>query len=196
MSIILASASPRRRELLGRLGVRELTVLPADADETIPAGMEVSMAVRELSRRKALWAADRARPGDAVIAADTLVYLDGAVLGKPRDAQEAFSMLERLSGRGHEVYTGVTVIKDGALLCEAERTAVYFRSLSQAEIRAYVETGEPMDKAGAYGIQEFGALLVARVEGDFYNVMGLPLCRLYGMLSRVGVELLTGRQTG
>lgn len=193
MSIILASASPRRRELLGRLGVRDLVVLPANADETIPEGMEVSDAVCELSRRKARWAAERVRPGDAVIAADTLVHLDGAVLGKPRDESEAFSMLERLSGRGHAVYTGVTVIKDGVLLSEYERTEVYFRALSTAEIRAYIGTGEPMDKAGAYGIQEFGALLVSRVEGDFFNVMGLPLCRLYGMLSRVGVELLTGR---
>lgn len=134
--------------------------------------------------------AEQCAPGDVIIAADTIVCLDGDILGKPHTAEEAGDMLRRLSGREHEVYTGVTVMKDGGIHCGAERTSVRFRALTPGEIAAYVATGEPMDKAGAYGAQGRGSLFVEGITGDFFNVMGLPLCRLGRMLNEIGVSLL------
>ena len=190
MEIVLASGSPRRRQLLEQIGLTGFRVLPSDADESLPDGIAPGEAVERLSARKGAAVAAQARPGALVIAADTVVALDGAILGKPRDEGEAREMLSALSGRTHQVYTGVSLFHRGERRTEHEVTAVTFRPLSQEEIAAYVATGEPMDKAGAYGIQGLGALLVERLEGDYFNVMGLPLCRLGRMLAAAGVRLL------
>lgn len=190
MNIILASNSPRRRELLERIGIREFHIVSPDVDESVEAGLSPADMVERLSRRKAQAVAGRVPAGSLVIAADTVVALDGAVLGKPRSEADAFAMLSALSGREHHVYTGVTVVRGDRALTEHEETAVAFRDVGPEEIRAYVATGEPMDKAGAYGVQGKGALLVERLDGDFFNVMGLPVMRLGRMLERFGVTLL------
>jgi septum formation protein len=178
--IILASASPRRRELLAMLGL-EFDVVPAIGDETALGGASPGETVSAIALGKAREVAS-ANPDALVIAADTLVYLDGAPLGKPRDAQDAINMLSRLSGRAHEVFTGIAVARRGREVARFERTVVEFGELSADEIRAYVATGEPLDKAGAYGAQGLGALLIRRLEGDFFNVMGLPLYLLSTVL--------------
>ena len=182
--IILASASPRRRELLAH--VCEFEVRATDCDESCDIASTEEF-VRELSRRKAL--ACRADEGDIVIGADTVVAIDGTVLGKPRSEQDAYAMLSRLSGRHHTVYTGVTVSRGGKVLTAHEATRVHFRPLTSAEIEAYIATGEPMDKAGSYGIQGYGAMLVEGISGDYFNVVGLPLCRLYLMLKELETEM-------
>ena len=189
MSIILASNSPRRRELLAQIGIRDFQILSPDVDETVEPGLSPARMVETLSLRKARAAAGRAGAEDLIIAADTVVALDGRVLGKPRDQGEAFAMLSALSGREHRVYTGVTVLGGGQAATEHEETAVAFRALSPEEIRDYIATGEPMDKAGAYGIQGVGALLVQGIRGDYCNVVGLPVFRLGRMLSGFGVKL-------
>ena len=189
MSIILASNSPRRRELLAQIGIRDFQILSPDVDETVEPGLSPARMVEALSLRKAQAAAGRAGADDLIIAADTVVALDGRVLGKPRDQEEAFAMLSALSGREHRVYTGVTVLGGGQAATEHEETAVAFRALSPEEIRDYIATGEPMDKAGAYGIQGVGTLLVQGIRGDYCNVVGLPLFRLGRMLSGFGVKL-------
>lgn len=187
--IILASNSPRRKELLEQIGLRDFKVSAPNVDESVEAGLSPDQIVEELSLRKAR-AVKRAGPRDIVIGADTVVALDGAVLGKPRDPGDAFSMLTTLSGREHRVYTGVTVLQGERAVTEHEETAVVFRALEPGEIRGYIATGEPMDKAGAYGIQGLGALLVEEIHGDYFNVMGLPLLRLARMLEEFGVVLL------
>lgn len=189
MSIILASNSPRRRELLAQIGIRDFQILSPDVDEAVESGLSPARMVETLSLRKARAAAGRAGADDLILAADTVVALDGRVLGKPRDQGEAFAMLSALSGREHRVYTGVTVLRGGQAATEHEETAVAFRALSPEEIRDYIATGEPMDKAGAYGIQGVGALLVQGIRGDYCNVVGLPLFRLGRMLSGFGVKL-------
>ena len=189
MSIILASNSPRRRELLAQIGIRDFQILSPDVDETVEPGLSPARMVETLSLRKAQAAAGRAGAEDLILAADTVVALDGRVLGKPRDQEEAFAMLSALSGREHRVYTGVTVLGGGQAATEHEETAVAFRALSPEEIRDYIATGEPMDKAGAYGIQGVGALLVQGIRGDYCNVVGLPVFRLGRMLSGFGVKL-------
>ena len=143
-----------------------------------------------ISREKADAAAALCTPEEIVITADTMVFLDDQRLGKPSDEADALRMLTTLQGRRHTVCTGVTVQQGDRRLTEAESTLVYFRPASQAELLAYIRTGEPMDKAGAYGVQGRGALLVERLDGDFFNVMGLPLLRLSRMLERFGVLLL------
>lgn len=188
MAIILASQSPRRRELLGQMGISDFIVRPAQGEELPHPELTPAQLVEELSRQKAREVSATAAPGDVVIAADTVVAIDGRVLGKPRTAEQAEEMLSALSGRTHAVYTGVTLWKDGEVLTEHEETQVTFRPLAAREIRAYVATGEPMDKAGAYGIQGRGALLVERIAGDYCNVVGLPLCRLGRMLSALGLD--------
>lgn len=194
MSIILASQSPRRRQLLGQIGLDHFIVRPARGEEIMDPALSPAQLVEELSRQKAREVAGASDPGDLVIAADTVVAIDGRVLGKPHDREEACAMLSALSGREHTVYTGVTVCRDDRMLTQHEATQVRFRSLSPREIRAYVDSGEPMDKAGAYGVQELGALLVEGIRGDYFNVVGLPLCRLGQMLSQFGVELLAGKE--
>ena len=177
MAIILASKSPRRQELMRLLGL-EFTIHTADVDETMDKTLPP----------------ETAAPEDIVVAADTIVVVDGAVLGKPHDEEEAFHMLKTLSGRGHEVMTGLNVWHEGKLRQEVVRTRVHFRPMTDAEIRAYIATGEPMDKAGAYGIQGYGAIFVDHLEGDYFSVMGLPLCALARMLAECGVSILREKE--
>lgn len=191
MEIILASQSPRRRELLERMGVTRFRTLSPDVDEKAFDGLPPEELVRRLSLEKAQAVSTRVDDGSLVIAADTVVALDGTVLGKPIDDLDAFKMLSTLSGGRHQVHTGVTVCKGRDICTEHEVTDVTFRELSEQEIEAYVKTGEPLDKAGAYGIQGYGALLIESIAGDYYNVMGLPVCRLGRMLSRFGVDCLS-----
>ncbi len=188
MSLILASASPRRRELLSHFNIA-FTIDPASGPETPPEHAAPADTVMALSAAKAREIAAR-HPGDIVIGADTIVELDGAILGKPADKADAFRMLSSLAGREHRVYTGVAVVRDDTVLTEAEMTRVFFRPMTDREIEAYIDSGEPMDKAGAYGYQGLAALFVERIEGDFFNVVGLPLCRLGRMLQTLGVTLL------
>ena len=193
MDIILASASPRRRELLEMLGVQNMTVMPAQGEEASCEGMSPSDAVLALSRAKAEEVAQRcgeAGRSGIIIAVDTVVASERNILGKPRSEAHAAEMLRSLSGRTHKVYTGVTIIAGDRMLAAAEETAVTFRSMTEREIAAYIATGEPMDKAGAYGIQGIASLFVEKIDGDFFNVMGLPLCRLAQLLSEVGVNLI------
>lgn len=191
MDIILASGSPRRRELLEQIGIQNYRIISPDVDEHVEGAVAPAVLVETLSRRKAEAVREKVGDGALVIAADTVVALDGAILGKPHSRDEAVRMLAALSGREHAVYTGVTVLRGDRAVTEHERTAVAFRELTQAEIEYYVATGEPMDKAGAYGIQGVGALLITGIAGDYFNVMGLPVCRLGRMLARFGVEVLS-----
>ena len=190
MKIILASQSPRRKELLERMGIRDFETISPNVDESVFHGLPPEELVRRLSAEKAAAVAGRAGEDAIVIAADTVVALEGAVLGKPADELDAFKMLSALSGVRHQVYTGVTVCRGGEKQTAHEVTDVTFRELSEEEIEHYIATGEPMDKAGAYGIQGYGALLIQGISGDYYNVMGLPVCRLGGMLARFGVDCL------
>lgn len=189
MQIILASQSPRRKELLGQMGISNFIIRPAVGEETAQPGLTPAQLVEALSLQKGLEVAQTA-PDDLVIAADTVVAVDGRVLGKPRDRADAVQMLTALSGRTHTVYTGVTLCRGGEVLTQHEATQVRFRTLTPDEIQAYVDTNEPMDKAGSYGIQGYGALLVEGIEGDYFNVVGLPVCRLGRMLARFGVNAL------
>lgn len=190
MDIILASASPRRRELLERMGIDEFEIVVSDADESLEEGLPPSAQVEALSQRKAAAVAAEVEPGSLVIAADTVVALEGTILGKPADEEDAFRMLSALSGVRHQVYTGVTVMRDDVVLTRHEVTSVEFRSLEPEEVELYIATGECMDKAGAYGIQGYGALLVEGINGDYYNVMGLPVALLSQMLKEFGVDCL------
>lgn len=191
--VLLASASPRRRELLALIGVPH-EVRPADIDELYLAGETPPGHAERLAREKA--AAIAALDPDAVtIGSDTIVVVDGQVLGKPRDRAHAHAMLRQLSGRSHEVMTGVAAMWHGRIVSGVETTGVTFRVLSDADIEAYVDTAEPMDKAGAYGIQGFGATIVTRVEGDYFAVMGLPLHRLVRQLEALGLRYSFGALT-
>lgn len=185
--MILASQSPRRRELLSII-CPSFEIMPAEGEELLPDGISPHDAVMLLSRQKAEEVARRKFPDgeilDTVIAADTVVAVDGEILGKPRSSEHAFEMLKRLSGRWHIVYTGVTIISPSQNETFADETWVDFYPLSDEEIRAYVATGDPMDKAGAYGIQGRGALLVRQIDGDYYNVMGLPVGAVYRQLKK------------
>jgi len=190
MDIILASQSPRRKELLQQMGLRGFKIDAPDVDETIEGNLSPGQIVEELSLRKALAVAEEADEDDLIIAADTVVALEGAVLGKPEDEGSAFSMLSALSGNRHYVYTGVTVLCGERVVTQHEVTTVTFRELEAEEISNYIATGEPMDKAGAYGIQGLGALLVSGINGDYFNVMGLPIYRLGRILADFGIDLL------
>ncbi len=196
MQLILGSQSPRRRELLERMGL-SFRVLTAEIDETKYETEDPVDSVCRICRAKAeaVAAALAAEPPSAeerlVLTADTIVVLDGRIMGKPHDPAEARAMLTALSGREHAVYTAFTLLPDsGAPLTRCEKTLVRFRPLSAAEIAAYVDTGEPMDKAGAYGIQNLGAMLVASIQGDYFTVMGLPVCRLALALKGFGIDPL------
>ena len=185
--LILASQSPRRRELLGLI-TRDFLVRPTGCDETLGCADPAEYAL-QIACRKCAAALAEAGPEDAVIAADTVVYLDGLLLGKPRDPAEAAAMLSRLSGRTHTVCTGVAVAFRGGTRNLCQQTRVTFYDLSRGLIDWYVSTGEPMDKAGAYGIQGRGALLVRDIAGDYSNVVGLPVAALYRLLVEMGVPL-------
>ena len=187
MQLILASQSPRRKELLGLFHI-PFTVRTSDADETMDPKLPPEGEVARVSRLKAQ--AVPHEDGDVVVAADTIVVCDGQVLGKPRSRDHAIEMLSLLSGRDHQVMTGLTVLAKGQQVSVTEITDIHFRELSQKEIRAYVDTGEPMDKAGSYGIQGGAALFAEKMHGDYYNVMGLPVCRLGKILRQLVPELL------
>ena len=172
------------------LGAKDLIVCPACGEETADPSLPPQELVMALAASKAREVAAQSGAGDVVIGADTVVCLDGQIFGKPGTACEAADMLRSLSGRTHEVFTGVCVIRNGRELLRYERTFVTFRSLSEEEIAAYLASGESMDKAGAYGIQGRAALFTERISGDYFNVMGLPLCLLGEMLKEQGVGLL------
>jgi septum formation protein len=190
MDVILASGSPRRKELLEMLGVKNLRVIPAQVNEDALRGLSASELVKELSLKKCSEIANKSVGDCVIIGADTVVELDGEILGKPKSEADAADMLRKLSNRRHTVHTGVTVIRGDTRVSEAERTAVEFRAVSETEIAAYIKTGEPMDKSGSYGAQGIGALFITGIEGDFFNVMGLPVCRLGIILNKLGVSLL------
>ena len=186
MNLILASGSPRRKELLSLFGV-PFTVRAADIDETMDPNKAPFNEVARVSRLKAL-AVPREKD-DVVVAADTIVVCGSAVLGEPHSREEAIRMLTALSGRDHQVMTGCTVVRGEKAETFTEVTDLHFRPLGEAEIARYVDSGEPMDKAGAYGIQGGAALFCEKIVGDYYNVMGLPVCRLGQVLRKVAPEI-------
>jgi len=188
--IVLASASPRRRELLEQVGL-EFSIDPGEVDERVPAGEEPGHLVLRLALDKATSVARR-HPGAVVIGADTVVVLDGTVLGKPSDVDHARAMLRLLAGAAHRVLTGVAVVDafSGRRRSEYEETLVWMRPYTEQEIERYLATGEPMGKAGAYAIQGRGALLVRRIEGCYANVVGMPLVLLASLLENFGVSIL------
>jgi len=190
MDIILASGSPRRRELLTQIGIRDYRILVPDVDEHTDVPSEPAPLVEVLSRRKAEAVRTCVDSVPLIIAADTVVALDGAVLGKPADKADAARMLSTLSGREHQVYTGFTILQGSRAITGHEVTNVTFRPLTPTDIDRYIATGEPMDKAGAYGIQGFGAVLISSLRGDYFNVMGLPVYRLAQALSCFGIDTL------
>jgi septum formation protein len=191
--VVLASSSPRRRELLTLIGISH-SVRPSDIDETPFRDESPRAHAERLAREKAL-AIAQAEHDALVVAADTIVVIDGDILGKPRDDREAATMLGRLSGRAHVVITAVAVAWRGRLVSDIEAVDVTFRTLSSDDITRYVATREPMDKAGAYGIQGFGATIVERVDGDYFAVMGLALGLMVRLMAQVGVEYRFGPLT-
>ena len=186
MELILASQSPRRKELLGLFRL-PFVIRVADIDETMDPAAAPYDEVARVSREKAMAVSRSAE--DIVVAADTIVVCENKVLGKPKSEEDAMQMLRLLSGRDHQVMTGMTVLKGDVCLSSTEVTDIHFRSLTEKEIAAYVATGEPMDKAGAYGIQGGAALFAEKMVGDYYNVMGLPVCKLRMLLEQIAPEL-------
>lgn len=193
MRCILASGSPRRIELLNNIGLRP-QVIPANIDESIVKETNPSRMVTQLAMLKALHVAKSYSGHDVLcIGADTCVYIDGKILGKPKTEAEAADMLRLLSGREHQVFTGYAAVLCQSMetAAESQATRVKFKTLGEDEIDAYVKSGEPMDKAGAYGIQDKGSLLIEKIDGDYFNVVGLPMCALGKMLKKeFGIELL------
>ena len=187
MEVILASQSPRRKELMGLFHI-PFIIRVSDADETMDPNAPAAQQVAQVSRRKA--EAVSREPDDVVIAADTIVVCGGEILGKPRDTADASRMLHMLSGRDHQVMTGMTVLRGDRCLVCTEITDIHFRDLTDREIDAYIRTGEPMDKAGSYGIQGGAAIFAERLVGDYYNVMGLPVCRLGQLLREIAPEIM------
>jgi septum formation protein len=190
LRVILASQSPRRRELLNLIGIAH-EVQPADIDESYLTGERPREHAERLARGKTAVIVER-EPDAVVIGADTIVVVDGDVLGKPNDDLEAVRMLARLAGRSHTVITAVAVAWRGETRSSSEEVGVTFHPLTRAEIDAYIATREPMDKAGAYGIQGYGATIVSRVDGDYFAVMGLPLQRLTRELAGLGIRYAFG----
>ena len=188
--VVLASSSPRRRELLTLIGIPHV-VLPADIDETPYPNELPRVHAERLAREKAAAIATR-EAGAVVVAADTIVVVDGDILGKPRDEADAAVMLRRLSGRAHVVLTAVAIAREQTVVSGVESVDVTFRHLSDDEIGRYIATREPMDKAGAYGIQGFGATIVDRIDGDYFAVMGLALGRMVRLLASIGVDYRFG----
>lgn len=178
--LILASSSPRRKELLSMAGIKYVCI-PSDADETVPEGIDISKVSEYLAQVKAEAVLKR-HPSDTVIGADTTVAVDGTLLGKPKDENDAFRMIRLLSGRTHTVYTGVSVMSASCSHSFTSATDVEFYDLPDSEILEYIRTGEPMDKAGAYGIQGYGSVLVKKISGDFFTVMGLPIAETIRVL--------------
>ena len=191
LKVVLASSSPRRHDLLKLIGV-DHEVVPADLDESQLPGEKPAIHAERLARSKAD-AVARSRADALVIGADTIVVVDERILGKPRDVADAAHMLRMLSNRSHVVMTAVAVALGGRTLSLVEKVTVSFRDLTEDEIARYIATGEPMDKAGAYGIQGYGATIVRRVEGDYFAVMGLSLVRLVDLMTQLGVRYDFGR---
>lgn len=183
---IVASGSPRRRELLSNAGF-DFEVIVSDADETLPKKIDAADAVKELSKRKAL-SVSALHPGHVVLGCDTVVALDGKILGKPKNKEEAEKMLSAISGRAHEVFTGVFITDGEKEKSFVSCTRVEFFPLSKETIEAYAETNEPYDKAGAYGIQGLGSVLVKKIDGDYFTVMGLPVSECARTLSSFGIK--------
>lgn len=190
--IILASASPRRRELLTKAGV-EFEIRSVPVDESVREGTSPVQAAKAVAEKKAL-AASNGSEDEIIVGADTLVAADGKILGKPKDAEDAKKTLAFLSGKEHEVVTGVCIARGKEKIVFAATSRVKFRELTAGEIEAYVSTGEPMDKAGSYGIQGLGRALVERIDGDFFNVVGLPLDETLEAIRRAGGEKQISRQ--
>ena len=191
MKVILASGSPRRHEILKDAGIDHI-IKPASADETLPEGITPKEAVLMLARRKAEAAAAENAPlddGSVIVAADTLVACKGEIYGKPADRNDAYRMISNMVGGTHSVLTGVCVTNGTEYLCEVEESIVYMRKAEDSEIYSYIDRFSPYDKAGAYGIQEAAGLFVSRIEGDYSNIVGLPLCRTGLMLKHFGVKL-------
>ena len=195
MDIVLASQSPRRQELLTQIGL-SYRVHAVDIDEHMDRKLAPGPLVEAISREKAAACAALEGPEPLIIAADTVVAKGNTVLGKPKDREDARRMLRLLSGTRHDVYTGYTIRRGEQIYADRKVTFVSFRILTDEEIDAYIATGEPMDKAGAYGIQGFGALLVAAIKGDYFNVMGLPVCALGLHLREFGINCLTAIGSG
>lgn len=200
MRVILASASPRRRELLMQAGI-DFLVCPSEIDEKITQkNPQPNQVVAELSRQKALDVAARRSAGEIIVGADTVVSIDGDILGKPKSKEIAFDMLMRLQGREHHVFTGVTIVKklEGGeqVISFVEDTEVFVRPMTEAEIWEYIDTGEPMDKAGAYGIQGRFGVYIKGICGDYYNVVGLPIAGLYQRLKEIDMGDEAGKGAG
>ncbi len=191
MNYLLASASPRRRELLTMVGFGPFEVVPSGADESAVRGLTPAETVRSLALLKGRDVLSGREDDVLVISADTVVAVDDQILGKPRDAADAYRMLSLLSGRTHQVHTGISLMTHQKTVSDVVSADVTFRPLSEEEIRRYVESGEPMDKAGAYGIQGKASLFVSGLNGDYYTVVGFPLCRFSELLSEFGVTLFT-----
>lgn len=190
MKIILASKSPRRREILEVMGV-EFETDVADVDESVSGELSPVEAVCEISKRKAKAVLERHGDDEIIISADTVVVIDGKIIGKPKDKEDAFNIIKSLSGRTHEVYTGFTVCGKGKTKTDFEVTKVHFKQLCDDDIRRYVATGEPMDKAGAYGIQQKGNLFVEYIHGDYYNVVGFPISKICVTIKEIfGINIL------
>lgn len=188
--IVLASGSPRRQELLVRMGISDFDIRVPEVEERYPEGLSPEETVCYISREKSDAARLLCGPEEIIITADTMVFLDEKRLGKPKNEEDALAMLTALAGRQHTVCTGVTVRQGERILTAVEHTDVYFHPATESQLRAYIRTGEPMDKAGAYGVQGKGALLVERIDGDFFNVMGLPVSLLSDLLKPFGINLL------
>jgi septum formation protein len=186
-NLILASSSPRRKELLENLQI-SFTILSSEVDESFSPGLSPDEVVMELASRKAQ-AVFNDNPDAFVIGADTIVVANNEILGKPTNEEEAVAMLKLLSGAQHDVYTGVTIISPTSSTRFFEKTEVWFWELTDDEIRSYVKTGEPLDKAGAYGIQQLGSLLVKKIHGDYFAVGGLPVARTIRELKKAGYQL-------
>jgi septum formation protein len=187
-TIVLASSSPRRQEIIRNLGLEAL-VIPSRVDEAVEPELAPAQIVEELALRKANSVAEE-QTDSIVIGSDTIVVLDGNILGKPRDEADAFHMLQRLQGRAHEVYSGIACVDSSNKQYSVRhcRTVVHMKPLSEQQIKRYIATGEPMDKAGSYGIQGKGAVFIERLDGDFFSVMGLPVHLLYEMLLEFGIS--------
>ncbi len=188
MNIVLASKSPRRKELLGLLDL-DFQIITADIDETMNPSLPVADEVARLSFEKAAAIKPRVSDDTIIISADTVVELDEKVMGKPKDKIDAFNMLKSLSGNTHNVLSGVTVMQGDKHITKTVTTAVSFRTLTDEEINAYIETNEPMDKAGSYGIQGRGSKFVSGIVGDYFNVVGLPVCELSLMLKNFDINI-------
>lgn len=194
MKVILASKSSRRSDILSNIGLK-FDVVKSGCDESYDVSMKPEDVVKYLSYKKAYNVAENLRYDALVIGADTIVVLDGMIMGKPKSTKDAFDMLKKLSGRCHTVYTGICVIKTQSLekLVDFESTIVKIKDLSDEEIENYIKSGEPMDKAGGYAIQGLGSLIVERLNGCYFNVVGLPVYKLSCMLKKFGLDLLSGK---